>query len=168
MRLSPSRLLRMRLYLAALVWIPVSLGCGSSHKGTVSGKVSYREGDKTTMLKGGMVTFVIAGGTSSLVSPIAEDGSYSIENVPAGPVKIVVETSSLARKASLPAYSPPPGQAQAKGGHASVDPAEAARRYVPIPAKYEKLETTPLEFTAKGGKETHNIELEGFPPPASP
>src|SRR4051794_22586118 len=79
---------RWGLFLLLLTPLGLS-GCGAS--GSVSGKVSY----KGTMLKGGTVTFHSPMGKASAVAQIGEDGSYTIEKVPAGDVKICVDTKML-------------------------------------------------------------------------
>lgn len=153
---------RMRLLLRQGVrgWVGLSvlllalctLGCGSPI-GTVTGKIYY----KNVPLKGGNVTFVSSDKTKSLISPIAEDGSYRIEKVPIGIVKVLVETNSLAKKSTLRTSTPPPGMKD--GNKAAIDPKEMARRYVAIPLNYSDVEKSGLEYTVQGGSQTHDIKL---------
>jgi hypothetical protein len=160
MRASPHHASRVVAVLVAITAALGATGCGSP-KGSVSGKVNY----KGSPLKGGQVTFFMANG-SNVSSEITEDGSYSIDKVVAGPVKISVSTSSL-----RPASAAGPGQAQ--GGHRSYSPpagqenpnksestADRAKRYVAIPEKYEDAKTSGKEYTVKSGKQEYNIDLD--------
>jgi len=70
------------------------LAAGCSSNGSVSGKVTFNGAP----MPGGTVTFVPegggAGGGSASINP--EDGSYSIDKLPKGPMKVTVK-----------AYTPP-------------------------------------------------------------
>jgi len=142
---------RARTFLVLLVALGLS-GCGAS--GTVSGKVSYNGKN----LKGGTVTFISSQGKASASTNINEDGTYTIDNVPAGDVKVCVDTSMLnpAGK-STHHYSAPPGQKPPEGLEDSTD---TSKRYVEIPKDYAFQEKTTLTLTVKGGKQTHDIELK--------
>jgi len=134
----------------ALVVALGALGCGA-RTASVSGQVSY----KGTPLKGGNVTFLGAD-QKSVLSPISEDGRYTLDKVAVGPAKIGVETDSLAQIAKRPKYGPPAG---ASGDYKPPDPGDAKRRYVPIPKKYADPETSGLTVTVTAGKMNHNIDL---------
>jgi hypothetical protein len=154
MRRAPWDILRawgMLLAIAASVGLA---GCGPA-SGTISGKVSY----KGAILKGGNVSFVSADGKIAKSSPIAEDGSYSIEKMPVGTVKISVETKTLEQAAKARRNDPPPGQTR-PGDKTQSDPAEAAKRYVPIPEKYADPNTSELTYTVTSGTQPHDIELK--------
>lgn len=152
MRLLLQQGVRGWIGLSVLILALFTLGCGSPI-GTVTGTVYY----KNVPLKGGNVTFVSSDKTKSLISPIAEDGSYRIEKVPIGVVKVMVETKSLDKKANLRSSQPPAGM---KGGNrAATDPKEMARRYVPIPSNYSDVDKSGLEYTVQGGSQTHDIKL---------
>jgi hypothetical protein len=131
----------------------VVLGCSPS-VGTVNGTVSY----KGTMLKGGTVTFLAPDGKAASCE-IKEDGHYTVDKVPTGPVKISVETKSLAVSARAPSYSPPPGVTP-PGGYKPPDRAEKAKRYVPIPETYSDPEKSGLSYTVKPGMQDYNITLQ--------
>ena len=141
--------------LVALFGLVVSLhalGCGGS-TGSVSGKVLYKD----TPLKGGFVTFVTAD-NKSFKAEIGEDGSYSIvEKMPAGDVKISVETESLKPSPGARSYAPP---ADYKGDYKPPDSAAAAKRYIKIPDKYASADTSGLKLTIKGGKQEFDIKLD--------
>jgi hypothetical protein len=135
-----------------LLALVVAAGCGKP-TGSVSGKVIY----KGQPLKGGTVVFVTADGKTGGRSDIAEDGTYSIAEVPVGAVKISVETKSLkpnanrAREGSAPKNMPPEA-AGYKGGN-------TADRYIPIPERYSQVDTSELAYTVIAGKQEHPIEL---------
>jgi hypothetical protein len=133
------------------VGIPLGLsGCGSN--GTISGKITY-QGET---LRGGTIIFASQEDKGSVVAEIGNDGTYTIEKVPSGKVKIVVETSSLAKRARIPSHSAPDGQKMPGGGSSDLK-----ARYVPIPAQYESFDSTPLTYEVKSGKHQFNITLEG-------
>src|SRR5437660_1764669 len=73
---------------AALALLPPSAGCAGS--GTITGKVTYQG----RPLTGGTVQFTSTKGRGTRTVQIGEDGSYTIPNMPTGPVKIAVETKS--------------------------------------------------------------------------
>lgn len=132
----------------------LTAGCGGG-KGVVSGKVHYQG----KPVRGGNVSFVPeAGGVMS--SPIEEDGSYTIRNVPPGTVKITVETDSF-RPLAVPQV---PGGASAKLMKKMMEPQSAdpqrAKRYVRIPAQYSDPTKSNLTYVVKSGKQEHDIDLK--------
>jgi hypothetical protein len=146
-------------------WVLVSVvtaslgvaGCGPSY-GTVTGKVSY----KGVPLKGGNVTFCRSDGRPGGISPIAEDGTYTISKIASGEVTVCVDTRSLERAAKSPArkYTPPEGKEMPGGGSQGMDPEEALRRYTWIPLQYSDPALSPLKYTVKGGSQEYDIELQ--------
>jgi hypothetical protein len=111
-------------------------------------------------LKGGNITFLTPDGKQSFPNQIREDGSYKIDKVPPGTMRILVETESLnLRYHPRPRYTPPAGM-QAAGGYTPPDPWAQAQRYVPIPWKYAEAATTDLTCTVTGGAQEHNITLQ--------
>jgi hypothetical protein len=154
MSLSPWRRPRRWLLVLAFVVLPGVIGCGP-RVGSVTGTVSY----KGTPLKGGNLAFVTAN-NQSFGSPIGEDGHYAVNKVPAGPVKITVETASLKQEAmSARKYAPPPGAAVPEGYKMS-DPTAARRDYVPIPGKYATVDQSGLSYTVTPGTQTFDVKLE--------
>ncbi len=139
--------MRGRLRLLLVLAAPLGLvGCNSAI-GTVRGKVYYNG----TLLKGGTVTFVCADGRA-IPTGIREDGTYVLEQVPVGNVKICVDTSSLSPKSRKGyAYEPPPG---------AKAPSRKSQEYVEIPGKYADPAQSGLTFAVKGGRQDHDVKLE--------
>lgn len=138
--------------------ILLAAGCGGG-KGSVSGKVFYQG----KPLGGGTVSFVPEGG-GVMSSPIEEDGSYAIRNVPPGTVKITVETESF-RPPALTGVGPGGGPSGSmmkymrEKNPQMADP-QRAKKYVPIPAEYGDPSKTNLTYAVKSGKQEHPIELK--------
>jgi hypothetical protein len=144
---------RNSLLLAALL----AVGCGAG-SGTVTGKVSY-EGKP---IPAGRVTFLDGKG-QTYSSPIGDDGGYSIPKVPAGEVKIAVDTGAP------PPNIPAPAAVKGKTGAPPGVPPEALKaydfeaqraKYVKIPNKYKDPEKSGLTYTVTGGSQTHDIVLK--------
>jgi hypothetical protein len=146
-------------------------GCAS--RGDISGKVLYRG----KPVPGGNVTFFPAGGKGAFNSPIQQDGSYSLTQVPAGEVTITVETESK-KPAETDLKKPGPQGTSGQKSKASKyreemekfrqekKPGRTPRQfpskeqYVPIPASYQDPEKSGLTYTVTGGEQTHDIELK--------
>ncbi len=139
--------------LLALAMCVASAGCGSS-PGKIVGKVYYKDAP----LKGGNVTFVCADGQSRLAE-IQEDGSYAVDKVAPGEVKISVDTSSLKPQGNIPRYQPPKG-VENKSGFTPPDFAAQAKRYVAIPKQYADAEHSGLKYTVKRGSQQYDIHLQ--------
>lgn len=124
-----SRIYRLsqRISVAVAIAMLVLVGCGAS-KGNVKGVVFYK--DKA--LASGVVTFVAAKGSVSTAS-IQPDGSYTLKNVPAGEVTILVTSG--------------PGL----GGKGKA---------VPIPKDYSDPAKSPLKYTVTSGDQEHDIRLK--------
>lgn len=128
-------------------------GCGGG-SGSVSGKVVFNG----TTLKGGTISFIDSD-DHGYNSPISEDGTYKIDKVPAGEVKVMVETKTVLAASKVPTYKPPPGQTP-PGFTPPPDPEEAKKRYVAIPDKYQDPKTTDLKYTVKPGGQTYDPPLK--------
>jgi hypothetical protein len=129
------------------------IGCGGPSTGTVTGKVKYKD----TYLKGGTVAFVNEEKKDTKQGGIAEDGTYTIEKIAAGNVKITVETETLRQQSRAPVNAPPPG---AGGDFKPASNKDMSKRYVEIPKKYADLGSSGLIFTVKPGKQEHEIKLD--------
>jgi hypothetical protein len=121
-------------------------GCGPS-TGHLAGAVTFA-GQPVTQ---GQVTVYGPDGEVLTVT-ISPDGTYRVENVPAGQVRIVV----------LP---PPPAdpegneivKVRAKEGKAAPIAPRAVK--TPIPARYEDPGTSGLATTVKGGENKYDLVL---------
>ena len=143
-----------RLLTVLLASLVIATGCNTrGPKNMVSGTVKL-DGQNVV----GTVVFVGADGKESTPGPIT-NGLYNIPDPPLGEVTILVKGSPGGSLGAGPDAKPTiPKMKGAKGG--SVDLGPAAGTDVNPPAKYGKKETSPLKHTVKGGKETHNIELQ--------
>jgi hypothetical protein len=130
-------------------------GCGAN--GSVSGKVSY----KGEPVGGGTVLFVPQG-QQSLSARINADGTYSIEKIAAGPVKISVETKTAQQVKGPPRGmpTPPPGAIPKDAPSIYNQPSQPQGKYVPIPENYADPDKSELTYTVIGGSQTHNIDLK--------
>jgi hypothetical protein len=108
---------------------------GCAGKGQVSGKVKY----KGEPLPTGTITFYDRA-NKTVSSAIGPDGSYSVEPVAAGPVKVSVVMP-------MPIYmigdKPPPGP-----------------KPPTLPAKYTDRDKSGLDLEVKSGAQTHDFNLE--------
>jgi hypothetical protein len=147
-----------------------AVGCGS--KGNISGKVLY-DGKP---LPAGVVTFVPTSGQGAFTSRLGPDGSYSLEKVPTGPVKIAVK-----------AFPPKQGGGRRGGGklkrmadavksgklilsderrakmpkvtkqlEAALAPEEAG---VSVPPQYWDADKSGLQYIVTSGSQTHDVEI---------
>ncbi len=146
-----------RWLLLALGTALFAAGC-SKPTGTVSGTVTYK-GQK---LKGGQVVFTPSSDSGYPVSAeIKEDGTYTIEKCPTGPVKISVETSYLRPPAgTVGARNNAPKELPPNAGYKPPDVQNNLARYTEIPDKYENASTSGLTYTVTSGPQTHDIPLD--------
>jgi len=118
---------------------PVAQAVGSV---TLNGKV----------VTSGDVVMVGSDGRSVPPGRVRADGTYVIERLPVGLVKVGF-------------FNPPPpplpaGRAASAGGDEElVQMREAAKRYVPTPAKYADPSQSGIEFVLEPGRNECNIEL---------
>ncbi len=143
----------------ALAGLLALAGCGGAGggKGTVTGKVTY----KGKALPGGRVTFTAAN-KQNVVADIKDDGTYTAQDVPAGPAKITVHTEYLKQQGQprgARSYAPPKDQKAPEGYQMGGDPA-AAKHYVKIPDQYQDPDTSGLTYDVKKGDQTHDIPLQ--------
>jgi hypothetical protein len=123
---------------SVLILLPLLAGCGPSRKPIEANRTAVA-GVVTldgTPLKGGSISFVSAKNPQLGIStPIRPDGAFSVENAPFGEVRVAVQTDFLRLG--------------------------APQAYVPIPAKYEKAETSGLTATIlKGQAEPTKLTIE--------
>jgi hypothetical protein len=130
--------------LVAAGWLAcVTAGCGGGPKpkGEVYGKVTV--GGKP--VTAGMVKFAPEEG-EAVSTGLGPDGSYRATDVPVGRARVAVET--LMFKNLTP---PPPAIAKQLGGPRT--------KYVPIPEKYERPDSSGLTVEVERGKKLYDIEL---------
>ena len=135
------------------------LGCGGdglNRGGKLTGKVTI--GGKP--LSGGNVIVTSEDGKYSVQGFINGQGTYSVLEPPLGKVKLAVQTSHL-KGSTQPKAAPGGGAGKGEGSAGMVlpDPKDIGLGYTPIPAKYEKPETSGLTAEIKPGDQTHDIEL---------
>jgi hypothetical protein len=138
-----------------LLLVVGATGCGTS-VGSVSGKVTF----KGEPVGGGIVTFHLPGKPAK-TAPIGPDGSYSIDDVPIGELKIAVDTSTAKPaepppEGTVPQNMPPEARKSAVYGGKRPE----GGKYVEIPANYSDTNTSGLTYTVKTGSQTHKIELK--------
>jgi hypothetical protein len=134
-----------RLACLPLFLLLLASGCGGGKTGTVTGKVRLNG----QLVPGGHVNFFPEGSanSSAKISPIKEDGSYSVSGVPVGPAKISVQ--GVAGAAQIPNVAPPKG----------MEIPRSDRKAVYVPPKYSTTEQSGLKWDVKPGTQEYNIEL---------
>lgn len=143
---SPKRWSRVLAFtLSFLLW---TTGCGGQGKGTVSGKVAYQG----KPLPSGFVTFVPEKGTP-VHADIQSDGSYRIENVPIGPVKIGVQPKSAQN--TLQSF-PMPRNPKDYGKLQAV----MTKKETQIPPQYADPNKSGLTYTVRQGQQQYDIALK--------
>jgi hypothetical protein len=143
-----------RTFLVALALLPLlATGCGRPPTGTVSGKVTVKGKDP---LPGGSIVFysvadpkLMAGGV------INADGTYSVNGVPVGECKVVIDNSNLDSSGKSGAQAGTPGGPPEPLGRPVTPPKSltegGVKKYVKIDPSFTKLESTPLKHTVTTG-----------------
>jgi hypothetical protein len=124
--------------------------CGCGNGATVTGKVMYKDRPVTY---GSIIFLKDKTARSGFIEP---DGSYTVEDVPAGTVKIAVISRNPSKGRSvLRGQKPvPPG----KKGTASAK--TASNQWFPLPAKFEDPKTSGLGCTIDSGSVVYDIQLK--------
>lgn len=132
----------------------LAVGCTGGGKGNVSGKVSL--GDQP--IPWGRITFASQVGKKMTFTSSIRNGSYEVKDVPAGKVKIAVESfPAKASSSSAPVHKMAKGFTPPKG---EEPPPEVIGKYLPVPSKLASSETSGLEYTVTAGNQEHNIILK--------
>jgi hypothetical protein len=145
-------LLRLPWVMSALLGTGLLLlsGCGGGSTATVSGTVTYK--DKP--LPGGLITFMAEQGDAVARGKIEKDGTYRVNKVPVGNVKIGIQASEP------PKYGAgmiPKEEAAKLGKKATaVDPGD----HVTLPKQFADPNKSGLTYTVKHGPQEHNISLK--------
>jgi hypothetical protein len=163
------------LYVASVMGLMLVLGCGGVKTAQVHGKVVYNNKPVT----GGKLTFYLADDTK--VNPssgfINEDGTFSIDKVPVGKVKVAVDTRGLKEGGggrTMPGTPnkenqliPPGGisdemkqKMEAQGKTFGPQTMKMAGTFVAIPDKYTDPEKSGLSFDIKSSDNEITIELK--------
>jgi hypothetical protein len=133
-----------------LLSILVLTACGCSRTATVTGKVTYQG----RPVVHGFVTFLSAQETarSGVIQP---DGSYTVENVPLGRMRITVFSRNPAKGRSTVRVEQPAETGDKKAG--SGKPTVAG--WFPLPPKFEAVATSGLTCTVDARTMRHDLEL---------
>lgn len=134
-------------------------GCGGKKVATVSGKVTFNGKSLTA----GNIAFV--GKTGIGHGTIKQDGSYVVPNVPVGEVTITIETPPPRRGGMAGMMDAPKAPSGVPAMPKEMIPADYQEKQssvpvVPAPEKYSKVETSPLKYTVKSGKQEYKIDLQ--------
>jgi hypothetical protein len=152
----------MRASRFCLLALALAAGCGprGNLPATVSGKVSYNG----QPLPGGTIVFH-SKDMGSYAGTVGEGGAYEITGVPAGDLVVTVETETLNPKNKPPVYAGGRGAANDKKYDEAMrkmgrpDPPDMGKKYVKIPPRYAKEDSSKLTVTLKSGKQNKDIEL---------
>jgi hypothetical protein len=166
--------IRFLSILALVGLLSVVMGC-SKPTGSITGKVTFKDAP----VKGGSITFSSTEGLPQASGVILEDGTYSIPSITAGSYKVLINTEQYNpnkggsgfdkgrkqqpgnpkanEKEDIPGKTIPGG---ASSNPADMAAAKSGERYVKIPEKYNKAETTDLTYTVVSGAQTKDFELK--------
>jgi hypothetical protein len=151
--------------LIVLLGFALLIAVGCSSKGSVNGKVTF----KGKPLPGGTVTFTPdagGGGGSADINP--QDGTYKIENLPRGAMKVTVKPYQSTAMRSGPSGAPKDMMAKMKShlpegvemkAPGDVEKESGAKAVKDFPNTYSEMETTSLKYTVKGGPNEYNIDI---------
>jgi hypothetical protein len=150
----------------ALLFAFLAAGCGPS-VGELSGTVLQKNGSP---LPGGIITFYPEKG-NPVSATIQENGTYEVNNVPAGPVRIAVDNSALKPGGggpvggafALKAIQPPKdalGKMKESGKAVpTFEKAKLAGKYVRIAPELSRAETSGMTAKVEGGKQQLDVNL---------
>ncbi|MBM4068461.1 MAG: hypothetical protein FJ271_05885 [Planctomycetes bacterium] len=157
------------LILVGIVFSVSIAGCtkGPAKGVGMDGKVTYQG----KPVPGGRITFHPKDGGPAYTAEIQYDGTFAAKDVPALGAVIVTVDNSFLKGAEGP-IGDPTVEAKAKGENIKVDPkmlqqkenvkvdTSKARKYIELPAKYAKKESSDLTWDIKAGNAPTTIELK--------
>jgi hypothetical protein len=170
----------MRVFRIGFVVCLAAAVLGCTQKTSVTGTITY----KGQPVKAGTVYFLYEQG-GQYQSDLKPDGSYQFMDVPAGNVRVLVDTETFNPEQKPLSYSQQQrkvsqgyaksmneyDQAMGRGGGEKKDAAAAApglskeqkealaKVYVKIPKNYASEKTTPLTYTVERGPQVKTFDL---------
>jgi hypothetical protein len=156
----------------------VALGCGQPKSAQVSGTVFLSDGKP---MPGGSITFYPMEGAKTLPSTvdIKEDGKFDMRKAPVGKVQVAVSNLHLKEGTPPPVgagggmnmkgpmgkgpkdgMGPPKSATEGKPADRSATPPPTTGKYVEIPAKYTKPESSEWDFEVKPGTQTQDFKIK--------
>ncbi len=146
----------MRRIIAALIGLLLLVGCGGqSKKGGLSGTIKY----KGQPVNGATLTLYPASGAGEGIPIIvAQDGTFSSTDIPAGDYKVVVEPS--AGSAGTPSLKGVAADKQAEAQRKLQQAEGGSAPTIPFPDKYKQPTTTDLRITVAKGQQKQDLELK--------
>lgn len=181
--MNPSRLptlpaLRRGFAASLAVALAAFAGCGPAPTAEVTGSVSYQG---KPVGAGSVVVTSVADASKMAVGQLSSEGKFRVVGAPSGPVHIHIDTSGHKPR---PSAGGPAGGNYPKGGSSGPPPGGppsgppkgagvqhmgsegpdvvTAGKYVAIPEKYEKADTSGLDRTLNAGaNDVGTLELTG-------
>lgn len=135
------------LCVLTLPLLVLATGCSDGSAGSISGKVVYQN----KPLQGGKLTFAHDKGT--FYATIAEDGTYEVDKVPVGEVRIAVSSGGRSVAPPRPIRGKMSPQLEKK---LTTKPAGN----IAVPDRYRDPEKSGLTYEVHYGKQTHDIDLK--------
>lgn len=146
----------------ALSFATLALASCGQKKNPPSAKVSGKVMIGDRPLGGGTIVFQLVDNPNVQGSVyIRGDGTYesSQKSIPVGKCKVMVQTAYLNPNQPPPKPGDPPRSSPDYYVTLSGDK-RTGKQFTPIPAKYEKVESTTLTFDVGGGENTYDIKLD--------
>ena len=139
--------LRLANFLAVAAFLGLAgAGCGGGI-GTVSGTVTYQN---KKVVSG--TVMIVASDSLPYYSPIDKDGTYSVENVPAGEAKVSVTSLDPSGPKGRPGAPKRPVEKK--------EPAVDPKLWFSIPDRYADFSNSGLTVNVRRGPNTYDIKLE--------